>query len=107
MAEGFDGPCVSCRVPVSLARPANQPLESHLHASVPLFPADLARDAERGGDRVAPADAARRHDAAGGGGGLCLPSPWPARAPPGLPPCTPGAQTAPPSRNPDGGDPTG
>ena len=40
----------------------------------PLFPAHPARDPERGGDRLAPADAARRHDAAGGGRHLRLPA---------------------------------
>ena len=45
---------------------------SNPHAPVPLFPADPARDAERGGDRLPPADAARRHDAAGGGRHLCV-----------------------------------
>ena len=42
------------------------------HASFPLFPADPEGDAERGGDRLASADAARRHDPAGGGGHLRL-----------------------------------
>src|SRR5574338_41698 len=44
------------------------------HAPVPLFPAHPARDAERGGDRVAPIDVARRHDAAGGRRHLRLPA---------------------------------
>ena len=44
------------------------------HAPDPLLPADPARDPEGGGDRLPPADAARRHDAAGGGRHLCLPA---------------------------------
>ena len=40
------------------------------HAPVPLFPADPARNTERGGDRLASIDAARRDDAAGGRGHL-------------------------------------
>src|SRR5450631_2459903 len=44
------------------------------HAPVPLFPADPARYAERRRDRLAPADAARWHDAPGSGGHLRLPA---------------------------------
>src|SRR5690242_8761183 len=40
------------------------------HAPVPLFPADSARNAQRGRDRLAPPDAASRHDAAGSRGDL-------------------------------------
>src|SRR6266404_157266 len=42
------------------------------HAIVAFFPADPERESERGGDRLASADAARGHDAAGGGRHLCL-----------------------------------
>src|SRR3974390_279437 len=42
------------------------------YAPVPLLPADSARNAEGGRYRLAPVDAARRYDAAGGGRHLCL-----------------------------------
>ena len=46
--------------------------ENHPHAPVPLFPADPARDPEGGRDCLPSADAAGRHDPAGGGRHLCL-----------------------------------
>src|SRR5262245_32014006 len=46
-----------------------------LHAPIPLFPANSARNAKRGRDCLASIDAARRHDAAGGGGHLRLSAP--------------------------------
>ncbi len=49
-------------------------LTGETHASIPLFPAHPARAAARGRNRLAPANAARRHDAAGGGRHLCLPA---------------------------------
>ena len=42
-------------------------VEKGADASVPVLPADAARESERGADRLAPADAARRHDPPGGG----------------------------------------
>src|ERR1700728_3058276 len=45
-------------------------------ASFSLFPADSEGDTERGGDRLASADVARRHDPAGGGGELRLAAAW-------------------------------
>src|SRR5205807_6736912 len=42
------------------------------YASFPLLPADPARDAEGSRDRLAPADAARRHGPPGGGRHLCV-----------------------------------
>src|SRR3979490_2130587 len=42
------------------------------HAIVAVLSAHPQRESERGGDRVASADAARRDDSAGGGGHLCL-----------------------------------
>ena len=45
---------------------------ARFHASFPLLPADSEGDAERGGNRLASADVARRHDPAGGGGVLRL-----------------------------------
>src|SRR5665647_3709508 len=61
---------------------ADPSLESSVvfHAPVPIFPADPARNAEGGGDRLAPLDAARRHDAAGGRRHLRLPAAWLSRA---------------------------
>ena len=56
----------SRRAAASLYSDPACPTISHgIHASLPLFPARAARDAERGGDRLAPADAAVRHDPAG------------------------------------------
>ena len=49
-------------------------------ASFPLFPAGPQGGARRRADRVAPADAARGHDPAGGGGHLCLAAAGHARA---------------------------
>src|SRR2546430_8782701 len=82
--EGFDASCVFSPVPVSLAAPAPPALESR-HASVPLFPAHSARSAPRGGDRLAPADAARRYDPAGSRRDLRVPAAWLAGAEQDLP----------------------
>ena len=58
--------------PIGAADPdlSNRAPESD--ASFPLFPADPQGDAKGGGDRLASADAARRHDPTGGGGQLRL-----------------------------------
>ena len=45
---------------------------AEIHAPEPLLPADSSRDSEGGRGRVAPADAARRHDPPGSLGHLCL-----------------------------------
>ena len=74
-------PCVSGAVPVSLPRS----LFARFHAPFPVLPAQSARDPEGGGDRLPPADAARRHDPPGGGRDLCLPAARPAGADQGLP----------------------
>ena len=67
-------PCLFPTDPLSLrSRPALEFRDTN-HAPLPLFPAHPARNAERGGDRLAPADAARRHDAAGGRRHLRLPA---------------------------------
>src|ERR1051326_8899316 len=64
---------VFCRSIRFHSAPRARMLESDLlHASLPLLPADPARDAEGGRDRLAPADAARRHDPPGGGRHLCV-----------------------------------
>src|SRR6266852_2386347 len=49
-------------------------------APVSILSSDPARNAERGGDRLASTHAARRNDAARGGGNLCLPAARPACA---------------------------
>src|SRR5579871_1396939 len=67
--------CVLPPDPLSLGAPLSR-LESNrsdtIHASLPLLPADPARDAEGSGDRLASADVARRHDPSGGGRHLRL-----------------------------------
>src|ERR1700676_5294297 len=50
------------------------------HAIVAILSAHPQRESERGGDRVASADAARRHDPAGSGRHLCLATIGPAGA---------------------------
>src|SRR5271170_6065699 len=50
------------------------PPRLRIHAPFPLLPAEFTRDAEGGRDRLAPADAARRHDPPGGGRHLQLPA---------------------------------
>src|SRR5438477_7841627 len=52
----------------------------YAHAIIAVLSTHPQRESERGGDRLASADAARRHDAAGGGGHLCLAAAGPARA---------------------------
>src|SRR6185312_16407121 len=69
--------CVFGPIPLSQGAPNESEAPD---APVTLFPAHPARDAERSRDRLAPADAARRHDAAGSGRYLRLPAAWPARA---------------------------
>jgi len=58
---------------------------SNADAPVPFFPADPARHAKGGGNRLAPADAARRHGPPGGRRHLRLPAARDARAPQGGP----------------------
>ena len=66
-------PCVFAPDPVSLHRlPVSHRFPELTHAIVAVFSAHPERESERGGDRLASADAARRHDAAGGGRHLCL-----------------------------------
>src|SRR5436190_12199003 len=50
----------------------------YAHAIIAVLSTHPQRESERGGDRLASADAARRHDAAGGGGHLCLAAAGPA-----------------------------
>src|SRR5665647_103614 len=52
--------------------PASHRFFECAHAIVAVLSAHPERESERGRDRVASPDAARRHDAAGGGGHLCL-----------------------------------
>src|SRR5262245_9182912 len=76
-------PCVLAADPLCLTR---QPGIFHeLHAPIPLFPADSARNAKRGRDCLASTDAAHRHDATGGGGHLRLSAPWLPRVAENLP----------------------
>src|SRR4051812_50114469 len=90
-------PCVLAANPVSLHESRVPPiLRVCAHAIVALFLAYPEGDAEGGRNRLASADAARRHDAAGG-----RPHPPPAAPPPaggaekrGQPP--PGAEPPPP-----------
>ena len=73
--------CLFAPDPVSRAGPRRRiPILESADAPLPLLPADPARDAEGSGDRLAPADAARRHDPAGGGRHLRLAAARPARA---------------------------
>src|SRR5690242_8974751 len=53
------------------ASPYSNP-PSFAHAPVPVFSAHPEGESQGGGDRFTPADAARRHDAAGSGRHLCL-----------------------------------
>src|SRR5262249_5737640 len=80
VAEITTGPCSSPAAPVSLGATRTADPRPYPYAPVPLFPADSARGSEGGRDRLSPADAARRHAAAGGGGHLCLASPRGPRA---------------------------
>ena len=65
-------PCVFALLPVSLHPSRVPPILEHAHAIVAFLPAHPEGDAEGGRDRVASADAARRHAAAGGRRHLCL-----------------------------------
>src|SRR5262245_298762 len=76
-------------------------------APVPLFSAHPARDAKRGRDRLASADVARRHDAAGSFGHLCLPAARFSRAAENLPDRTRGAEPVRRDRAVDAHDPVG
>src|SRR5262249_57564102 len=80
VAEIGNGPCFPPADPVSLGATRTADPRPYPYAPVPLFPADSARGSEGGRDRLSPADAARRHAAAGGGGHLCLASPRGPRA---------------------------
>ena len=74
-------PCCACIFspdPLSVPHLSRPPDSRETDATVPLLPADPARGAEGGRNRLPPADAARRHDAAGVGRHLRLPA---ARAP--------------------------
>src|SRR6185437_2970005 len=65
--------CLLPAYPLSLARRPRNPGKVR-NAPLPLFSADPARNAEGSGNHIAPAHAAGRHDAAGGGRNLCVPS---------------------------------
>ncbi len=86
------------------ARPNRKP---EPHAPLPLFPADPQGDAEGGGDRLAPADAARGHDPAGGGRHLRLAAAGPAGAAQDLRHRARGAEPRRGDRGPDADHPAG
>src|SRR4029077_6908861 len=91
--------------PIRFLLPSNPRIPQEIHAPVPLFSAHPARNAERGGDRVASADAARGHDATGGCGHLCVPAAWLSRAAENLPDRTRGTEPVGRDRAVDADDP--
>ena len=77
------------------------------NAAVALFPAHPQRESARGRNRLAPADAARRHDPPAGAGQLLLAAARQARARQGLPHRARGAGPRRRARNPDADHPVG
>src|SRR5260221_14040471 len=92
------GPILDCRRSRESARS---------DAPVPVFPAAPAREPERGADRLAPADAARRHDPPVIGRDLFLAAAGAARVEAGRADRARGAGPLRRAGNPDADDPAG
>ena len=98
-------PCLPLRpapIPVH-----SSPSDGTLHAAVALFPAHPQGESARGRHRLAPADAARRHDPPAGGRQLFLAAAGQARARQGVPDRARGAGPRRRARDPDADDPVG
>src|SRR5262245_63912399 len=93
--------------PIRFLWPATLWILCIVHAPVPVFPAHPARDAKRGRDCLASADAARRHDAARSRRHLCLPAAWVPCAAENLPDRARGTEPLRRDRAVDADDPVG